>query len=208
MKQTNVEKGNVRKLMLSLTIEEKKGYEVSKKIAKRFLENKVQYKFFCSKYSAGYRFDDFYIKVFYPKYEKGKVEVVVYKNTKEVKRVLDIIMDLIAAVTVESDSNKFFLHQVSNFSLDDEVRICGMSKKVFNRYSIENQKQMYNFSNKISYNLAVLEKNEEEIKYRETIIVTMHISAGVVVFVPNLFSKIFEESEKYRKEIIEKIEKI
>ena len=67
---------------------------------------------------------------------------------------------------------------------------------------------MYNFSNKISYNLAVLEKNEEEIKYRETIIVTMHISAGVVVFVPNLFSKIFEESEKYRKEIIEKIEKI
>ena len=86
MKQTNVEKGNVRKLMLSLTIEEKKGYEISKKIAKRFLENKVQYKFFCSKYSAGYRFDDFYIKVFYPKYEKGKVEVVVYKNTKERQR--------------------------------------------------------------------------------------------------------------------------
>ena len=52
MKQTNVEKGNVRKLMLSLTIEEKKGYEISKKIAKRFLENKVQYKFFCSKYSS------------------------------------------------------------------------------------------------------------------------------------------------------------
>lgn len=207
MKQTNVKKSSER-LSVNLSIRKGAGYSTSKQIAKRFFEEKIHYKFIHNKYSAMFNFSTFYIKIFYPEYENGKVEIVVYKNDFEVKKVLDIIMDLISNITIECEKNNIFLTSNVALTLNDEICLSKLDKQSYSSYSFNKEGKIYDLSTKVTYNFKNEGGKRNVVLYRESISISMHLKNGMISFVPNLFSKFIAEIDEVRKEMRIKIEKI
>ncbi len=205
MEQTVLRKENER-LTLSLSIRQKSGYGLAKDVAKKFGEEKIKYTFSKSKFSVMYNFGNWYIKIFYPFYEDGKVEICVYKMSLEIKKVLDLVMGYITKVVVPSQKNNLFLTLHTTFeSLN--TSICVINKKSYTDYSFVQEGNMYNINTKTTYSLKAERMNTKRIKCTDSLVLSMKVdSIGLIGFVPNFFAKFFSEADKSRKEILEKIE--
>lgn len=207
MKQTNVNWERER-LVLSLSVASTEGYKIAKDIAKIFLDNKVHYKFFKSKNSAVYNFADFYIKVYYSHYGDSKVEITVYKNNIDVKKILDMVMADISKAVIPCEQNSITLYSNSTFDVEKNVDLVKINKNEYTDYSFKSEEKMYNLTTKIRYSLNVASKEDNKIVCKDSVTMSMHIDNAMVTFTPNLFGKFFVEVAAFRGRMVERIEEI
>lgn len=195
MKQTNVEKGKER-LVINLSIKKGSGYSAAKEIATRFRENKMKYNFSQTSNSSIFIFENFYIKLFYSKYENEKVEICVKKVLPGTKGILDSVMDIISNIVETSEKNNIFLSSHSKFSANENMLILN-----------EKDGKIYDVPTNFKYELNVVEKGNNKHLGTDKLSIIMPIKKSMVSFIPNLLSKFFVVAEKSREEILEKIER-
>lgn len=207
MKQTNVKKENER-LIINLSTKKGAGYGVSKKIAAKFRDEKVHYKFSQNKYSSMYIFEGFYVKLFYPSYENGKIEICIKNVAHDTKKILDYIMDYIQNIVEPCEKNNIFFRMYTTFNSDLDILISNVNKKIYSDYCYEEQGNIYQVSTKLTYNLIIAKKEKDQLLCKDSLTLLMHVEKSMVSFIPNLLAKFFLEAEKSREEIIVKIEKV
>ena len=204
MKQTNVKKKRER-LELCLSIRKGVGYGVAKEIATKFRENQIRYKFSKEKFSVKYIFKDFYVKVFYPKYENGKLEVHCFRNSDKIKEVLNIILQLIQNDVDYSMKNFIFLNSYLTFDVEDTLSVSELRKKVFSSYQFEEKGEIFCVDTKLSYRLKVENDLKDKIECSDNLTLSMNLKKGMLNFVPYFISKVFSESTISRNNFLDKI---
>lgn len=204
MKQANVKKENER-LIISLSIKKLGGYGVAKDIAKRFKENGVHYDFRKTKYSAVYIWKNWYMKVFFPGYENGIIEISIAKPDSEIKRVLDLIMDLISNIVVRSEKNKVFLTSLQTFESLNKT-ICAINTKSYEDYHFNDESKLGSMSLMKTYSITVKRMNSCRIKCEDRATISMRLEPGMITFLPNIISKFFLEASSTRQQVLERIE--
>lgn len=207
MEQTNVKKKKER-LELCLSIRKGVAYGVAKQIATKFRENQIRYKFAKEKYSVKYFFKDFYIKVFYPKYENAKLEVHCFKNSDNIKEVLNLILVLVKDEVDYSKKNFIFLNSYLTFDVEDTVSVCELRKKVFSNYQFEEKGEIFCVDTKLSYRLKVEKDLKDKIECSDNLTIALNLKKGMLNFVTYFISKVFSESTISRNNFLGKIEKI
>ncbi len=205
MKQANVKKEKER-LIISLSIKKLGGYGVAKEIAKRFKEKGIHYDDFRkSKYSAVYVWKDWYLKVFFPGYENGLIELNISKPNPDIKKTMDLIMDLISNIAVKSEKNKVFLSSYQTFESLNKT-ICAINTKSYEDYYFNDESKIGSMSLMKTYNLTIKRMNSCRVKCEDRVTVSMRLELGMITFIPNIISKFFSEASKTRLEILEGIE--
>ncbi|MBO5477740.1 MAG: hypothetical protein J6A15_08325 [Clostridia bacterium] len=205
MEQTN---GTERKekLVISFSIAKGKGVELSKEIATMFREQKRRYKFFMTKQSYFYRFSDFYIKIYADKYGESKMEILVYKEVKEMKGILEDVLSKAQKYYIDGEKNSMFLCSYSKFRLDDkEGLLTKLNEKSNSEFCYMKEGNIYNLSIKIKYNMKAEGKDDT---FEDNIFILMPIQKGILVFLPNLVPKIFSEKERVRIGVKKSMEEI
>lgn len=205
MKQANVKKEKER-LIISLSIKKLGGYGVAKEIAKRFKEKGIHYDDFRkSKCSAAYVWKDWYLKVFFPGYENGLIELNISKPNPDIKKTMDLIMDLISNIAVKSEKNKVFLSSYQTFESLNKT-ICAINTKSYEDYYFNDESKIGSMSLMKTYNLTIKRMNSCRVKCEDRVTVSMRLELGMITFIPNIISKFFSEASKTRLEILEGIE--
>lgn len=205
MKQANVKKEKER-LIISLSIKKLGGYGVAKEIAKRFKEKGIHYDDFRkTKYSVVYAWKDWYLKVFFPGYENGLIELNISKPNPDIKKTMDLIMDLISNIAVKSEKNKVFLSSYQTFESLNKT-ICAINTKSYEDYYFNDESKIGSMSLMKTYNLTIKRMNSCRVKCEDRVTVSMRLELGMITFIPNIISKFFSEASKTRLEILEGIE--
>ncbi len=204
MKQTNVKKKRER-LELCLSIRKGVGYGVGKEIATKFRENQIRYKFSKEKFSVKYIFKDFYVKVFYPKYENGKLEVHCFRESSKIKEILYIILVLVQNDVDYSMKNFIFLNSYLTFDVEDTLSVSELRKKVFSSYQFEEKGEIFCVDTKLSYRLKVENDLKDKIECSDNLTLSMNLKKGMLNFVPYFISKVFSESTISRNNFLDKI---
>lgn len=205
MKQANVKKEKER-LIISLSIKKIGGYGVAKEIAKKFKDNGIHYNDFRkTKYSVVYAWKDWYLKVFFPGYENGIIELNITKPNPEIKKTMDLIMDLISNVVVRSEKNKVFLSSYQTFESLNKT-ICAINTKSYEDYVFNDESKIGSMSLMKTYNLTIKRMNSCRVKCEDRVTVSMRLELGMITFLPNIISKFFSEASNTRLQILERIE--
>lgn len=205
MKQANVKKEKER-LIISLSIKKLGGYGVAKEIAKRFKEKGIHYDDFRkTKYSVVYAWKDWYLKVFFPGYENGIIELNISKPNPDIKKTMDLIMDLISNIAVKSEKNKVFLSSYQTFESLNKT-ICAINTKSYEDYYFNDESKIGSMSLMKTYNLTIKRMNSCRIKCEDRVTVSMRLELGMITFLPNIISKFFSEASNTRLQILERIE--
>ncbi len=204
MKQANVKKEKER-FIISLSIKKSEGYGVAKNIAKRFKDNGIHYNFIRNKNSVVYAWKDWYLKVFFPTYEDGVIEFNISKPNPEIKKTLDLIMDLIPNVAVRSEKNKAFLSSYQTFESVNKT-LCSINTKTFEDYYFNDESKMCSMSLMKTYNVTVKRLNSCRVKCEDRLTISLRIELGMITFLPNIICNFFSEAVNTRQQILERIE--
>lgn len=206
MEKTNVLKEKNR-LEVSLTIKKGKGYKFSKNLAKVFRENGMKYGFQMEKFSTGYFFKHTYVKVYFPFYDNGKVEITTSRYDDELKSIVKIVLSLLGDNVNYSQKNVLFLNSNAVIQ-EDTLNIKEFKKKVYENFSYNQEGKIFDVITKINYKIQISKESEEKLILKDNCTLSLNIQKGMLEFLMYFIKKSFDECSSSRNSFLEKIEEI
>ncbi len=197
---TNVAERKER-LVLSFSIKKGKGVELSKKLAEKFRDEKIRYKFNMTKNSYFYNFKNFYIKIYNDRYIDSKMEVVVYSQEKENKPIIDEALSIAQEYYLETEKNVLFLR--SNVRYENVTNILKVDRRLKSEISFNKEGKIYDFTTKIVYTLTTDGETSNDNLY-----IKMIVTKNILLFLPIIFPKLFSEKERIRNGLKNNMEEI
>ena len=197
---TNVAERKER-LVLSFSIKKGKGVELSKKLAEKFRDEKIRYKFNMTKNSYFYNFKNFYIKIYNDRYIDSEMEVVVYSQEKENKPIIDEALSIAQEYYLETEKNVLFLR--SNVRYENVTNILKVDRRLKSEISFNKEGKIYDFTTKIVYTLTTDGETSNDNLY-----IKMIVTKNILLFLPIIFPKLFSEKERIRNGLKNNMEEI
>ena len=205
-KSTRKFSGGKDRLIVSLSINERKGFELVKKLTPAFAELKFKYNIKKFGRSVLYYFDNFYIKVSNFKFDKGIVEFTIFEQTSQLKEVVEKVVEIMKEYYVDSEKNQIFITSHGNFYLPkDKTSIVQVNKDAEERYSFKSEGNIFSISTWNTYEAKLDESLNDEMKFEETLKTIINIKKGTLSFLPYAImcsvSNVDKVKEKFRDEV-------
>lgn len=198
------------KLVISFSIEKGKGIALSKEIANMFREQKKRYKFFMTKQSYFYKFDNLRIQVYADKYLESKFEIIVYKVGKDYDKVerpiINDVLEKAAKHYIKGEKNNMFLLSSSTFEIaNTEGVMTKLNEKSKSEFCYLKEGNIYSISMSMKYNVKT-DRNDG--LFEDNICIRMPIQKEYLFLIPHVVPKIFKEKERVRTGVKNNIEEI
>lgn len=194
------------KLVISFSIEKGKGIGLSKEIALMFREQKKHAKFFMTKQSYIYKFDNLHVKIYADKYLDSKMEIVIYKVDKNVESILKDVFAKAEPYYINGEKNGMFLSSCTKFRIDDtEGIMTKLNEKSRSEFCLVKEGNIYNISMSMKYNMKAEGRDGT---FEDNVFIRMPIQKGFLFLLPYVVPKIFHEKERIRAGVKEGIEEI
>lgn len=194
------------KLVISFSIMKGKGIGLSKEIASMFREQKKFPKFFMTKQSYIYKFDNLHVKVYADKYLESRMEIVVYRVDEKVLSILKDVLSKAEPYYINGEKNSIFLSSCAKFSIaDTEGLMTKLNEKSKSEFCYMKEGNIYNISMNMTYNMKAESKDSA---LEDNIFIRMPIQKGFLFLIPYIVPKIFHEKERIRNGVKQSMEEI
>ena len=194
------------KLVISFSIMKGKGIGLSKEIALMFREQKKSPKFFMTKQSYIYKFNNLHVKIYADKYLDSKLEIVIYKVDENVQSIVKDVLVKAEPFYINGEKNSIFLTSCAKFNIEDtEGLMTKLNERSKSEFCCVKEGYIYNISMNMVYNLKAESKSS---KFEDSVFIRMPIQKGFLFLIPYIVPKIFHEKERIRRGVKQSMEEI
>lgn len=194
------------KLVISFSIMKGKGIGLSKEIALMFREQKKSPKFFMTKQSYIYKFNNLHVKIYADKYLDSKLEIVIYKVDENVQSIVKDVLVKAEPFYINGEKNSIFLTSCAKFNIEDtEGLMTKLNERSKSEFCCVKEGNIYNISMNMVYNLKAESKSS---KFEDSVFIRMPIQKGFLFLIPYIVPKIFHEKERIRCGVKQSMEEI
>ena len=205
--RTNVH-GRMEGLKISLSIKERKGFELSKKFRSVLLEKgeKVSSKQFGGS-TIMFFFDGFSVKISSYKYGNGVTLIEIKEKTELLSKILGIFVELVADYYEEDGKNEMLIYTTGKYSpAKGKTLIKQINKDLEERYVLSEEGNIFSIITRNTYWAKVNDK-AKKLTFDEQLKTAVSLKKGMLCFLPHAVTCILGNVEKNKEIFHSQLEK-